>query len=78
VQHNLAISFLVVTTIPTCAAIAVHTPGHGFHEHLVQVYGHCVVEGRQGIVMELCSLDLSTYLWQRTRGILGTDEVLHA
>ncbi len=50
--------------------------GHGFHEHLVQVYGFCVLEGREGIVMELCSGDLSTYLWQRTRGVaISPDEV---
>ena len=45
--------------------------GH-FHVNVVQVYGYCVVEGREGIVMELCHGDLSEHLWRHTRGPAGT------
>ncbi len=51
-------------------------PAHGYHEHVVQVYGYCSLKAREGIVMELCPLDLSTLLWQRTRGVtLAAGEV---
>ncbi len=33
------------------------------------MHGYCVVEDREGIVMELCGKDLASHLWNHTRHV---------
>jgi hypothetical protein len=41
----------------------------GFHPRILQVFGHTMLDGREGIVMELCEKDLATLLAKMTRGV---------
>jgi hypothetical protein len=59
-----------VSRLLFCLRFGVPRAGH-FHVNVVQVYGYCVVDGREGIVMELCHGDLSEHLWRLTRGPAG-------
>jgi hypothetical protein len=50
--------------------------GHGFHDHVVQVYGYCELDARVGIVMELCMTDLYRHLAKRTRNVVLDDSTV--
>ncbi len=62
----LAVS-LCRTLLPPLAMRLASVTARGFHPCLLQVFGSAVVDGREGIVMELCVGNLASLLVKRTR-----------